>query len=697
MSQENSGFSQCFEFIVFARAAGFTRTQGHNLQDKFAIPSHDTERGRKLKRQKFKEEMELSTSQQPGQENDKNDDAFVKVEQSGVKRKLFQEDGTENNEGFQEYSAADTCGQSSQNWEKDAKENGKRENKIFGKEKKGDMAILLISSCKNACLMRLIEDQAMFYCDNPEVNHCFPDTACRIASVKTFVLIIIDLNVDYVDSLLKISLAISKFRFFKHSMVNNQTDSLVLLQGVYYLPGEDKCPKNSNLTSSAKQDDLRASMSKTIEANGPKSIWNSGRIGSPIPACDSTDQLTPYCESGSSDVNIQVQLDEETRYVDEKSPSVQTCSAYLTTGQNSYATNCVAPLSVSANGRQAASDCPMNNSYSTNQADTNGPKSNSAGWNVIQQILDLHQNAQKDIEHKSKSTTQSAETSSVQTVKPVMSQQSIGIYPLVSQNASVIRSYPAHSLFTAPALTQNAGYMINGTPGTSSMKLSLIPDEYTKHSNKERERRERIKDSCDELRKILPKQLLSGRRQDMATVLEMTVYYLKVVQDHIPAVIHQQLYQNFVTYNDWKTRRKRKGPEITPAMPSMLQTKYQRMPATTTITTASNGCYNGNYTNPYMSQMIPTTTYQQSNFGYFSSMYHSLVPNPYHTPATQTVYGSASLPSLDHVMHLRSQYYNEAVPSQNGIPCYIAVTSSSRDIGNSSLQRTDAGKSQFIG
>ncbi|XP_065068366.1 uncharacterized protein LOC135693736 [Rhopilema esculentum] len=676
--------------------------------------------------------MELSTSQQPGQENDKNDDAFVKVEQSGVKRKLFQEDGTENNEGFQEYSAADTCGQSSQNWEKDAKENGKRENKIFGKEKKGDMAILLISSCKNACLMRLIEDQAMFYCDNPEVNHCFPDTACRIASVKTFVLIIIDLNVDYVDSLLKISLAIRSSAYanqatpivaLKHAVSYKISEELwkkygisEIVYGPLYqstiericerylnqvakrdLPGEDKCPKNSNLTSSAKQDDLRASMSKTIEANGPKSIWNSGRIGSPIPACDSTDQLTPYCESGSSDVNIQVQLDEETRYVDEKSPSVQTCSAYLTTGQNSYATNCVAPLSVSANGRQAASDCPMNNSYSTNQADTNGPKSNSAGWNVIQQILDLHQNAQKDIEHKSKSTTQSAETSSVQTVKPVMSQQSIGIYPLVSQNASVIRSYPAHSLFTAPALTQNAGYMINGTPGTSSMKLSLIPDEYTKHSNKERERRERIKDSCDELRKILPKQLLSGRRQDMATVLEMTVYYLKVVQDHIPAVIHQQLYQNFVTYNDWKTRRKRKGPEITPAMPSMLQTKYQRMPATTTITTASNGCYNGNYTNPYMSQMIPTTTYQQSNFGYFSSMYHSLVPNPYHTPATQTVYGSASLPSLDHVMHLRSQYYNEAVPSQNGIPCYIAVTSSSRDIGNSSLQRTDAGKSQFIG
>ena len=86
---------------------------------------------------KFEVEMEMNTSQQPSQENDKNDDAFVKVEQSGVKRKLFQEDGTENNEGFQEYEAADTCGQSSQNWEKDAKVNDRRENKIFSKEKKG--------------------------------------------------------------------------------------------------------------------------------------------------------------------------------------------------------------------------------------------------------------------------------------------------------------------------------------------------------------------------------------------------------------------------------------------------------------------------------------------------------------------------------------------------------------------------------
>lgn len=38
-------------------------------------------------------------------------------------------------------------------------------------------------------------------------------------------------------------------------------------------------------------------------------------------------------------------------------------------------------------------------------------------------------------------------------------------------------------------MPQNAGYMISGTPEAGNMKLSLIPDEYAKHSNKERERR----------------------------------------------------------------------------------------------------------------------------------------------------------------------------------------------------------------
>ncbi|XP_067868364.1 uncharacterized protein [Heterodontus francisci] len=45
---------------------------------------------------------------------------------------------------------------------------------------------------------------------------------------------------------------------------------------------------------------------------------------------------------------------------------------------------------------------------------------------------------------------------------------------------------------------------------------------------KERDRRKRIKISCDQLRELLPK--FEGRRNDMASVLEMTVKYLELVQ-----------------------------------------------------------------------------------------------------------------------------------------------------------------------
>ncbi|XP_038637568.1 spermatogenesis- and oogenesis-specific basic helix-loop-helix-containing protein 2-like isoform X2 [Scyliorhinus canicula] len=49
---------------------------------------------------------------------------------------------------------------------------------------------------------------------------------------------------------------------------------------------------------------------------------------------------------------------------------------------------------------------------------------------------------------------------------------------------------------------------------------------------KERDRRKRIKSSCDQLRDLLPK--FEGRRNDMASVLEMTVKYLELVQTLIP-------------------------------------------------------------------------------------------------------------------------------------------------------------------
>lgn len=53
------------------------------------------------------------------------------------------------------------------------------------------------------------------------------------------------------------------------------------------------------------------------------------------------------------------------------------------------------------------------------------------------------------------------------------------------------------------------------------------------HANKEKQRRVRIKDSCDQLRKLLP--YVRGRKTDMASILEMTVDYLQIVNSSLPA------------------------------------------------------------------------------------------------------------------------------------------------------------------
>ncbi|XP_069741982.1 uncharacterized protein [Narcine bancroftii] len=58
---------------------------------------------------------------------------------------------------------------------------------------------------------------------------------------------------------------------------------------------------------------------------------------------------------------------------------------------------------------------------------------------------------------------------------------------------------------------------------TQSDKMNVI---------KERDRRRRIKISCDQLRDLLPQ--FEGRRNDMASVLEMTVRYLELVQMLVP-------------------------------------------------------------------------------------------------------------------------------------------------------------------
>ena len=72
--------------------------------------------------------------------------------------------------------------------------------------------------------------------------------------------------------------------------------------------------------------------------------------------------------------------------------------------------------------------------------------------------------------------------------KHVSSQSPVTAYPVAAQYSTMMKNYPGASMLQSQ-MPQNTGYMVSGTPETGNMKLSLIPDEYAKHSNKERERR----------------------------------------------------------------------------------------------------------------------------------------------------------------------------------------------------------------
>ena len=84
--------------------------------------------------------MELDASQinYDNEENDKKEVGFVKVEQNNVRRKLFQEDGTENNEQYQDFGTVAICEQdnlmSQKNWNRESKDENKNENKSYVKE-----------------------------------------------------------------------------------------------------------------------------------------------------------------------------------------------------------------------------------------------------------------------------------------------------------------------------------------------------------------------------------------------------------------------------------------------------------------------------------------------------------------------------------------------------------------------------------
>ncbi|XP_007495388.1 spermatogenesis- and oogenesis-specific basic helix-loop-helix-containing protein 2 [Monodelphis domestica] len=85
------------------------------------------------------------------------------------------------------------------------------------------------------------------------------------------------------------------------------------------------------------------------------------------------------------------------------------------------------------------------------------------------------------------------------------------------------------SLGDSPGVGQKASL----SDSRKSKKISLL------HSSKEKLRRERIKECCEQLRTLLP--YIKGRKNDAASVLEATVDYVKCIRERIPPAIMVQI------------------------------------------------------------------------------------------------------------------------------------------------------------
>ena len=83
-------------------------------------------------------EQDASQINYENEETDKKEVGFIKVEQNNVRRKLFQEDGTENNEQYQDFGTVTICEQGNlmaqKNWDQESKNGSTIENKSSVKE-----------------------------------------------------------------------------------------------------------------------------------------------------------------------------------------------------------------------------------------------------------------------------------------------------------------------------------------------------------------------------------------------------------------------------------------------------------------------------------------------------------------------------------------------------------------------------------
>ena len=68
-----------------------------------------------------------------------------------------------------------------------------------------DVAILLVSQCKDLNLTNQIEERAKCSCSLVEVSHCYPEAAVRLCCARTYSLIFLDLNGDSMNNILKLA------------------------------------------------------------------------------------------------------------------------------------------------------------------------------------------------------------------------------------------------------------------------------------------------------------------------------------------------------------------------------------------------------------------------------------------------------------------------------------------------------------
>ena len=129
---------------------------------------------------------------------------------------------------------------------------------------------------------------------------------------------------------------------------------------------------------------------------------------------------------------------------------------------------------------------PLTSTNSTTTPTCTAASSGANNWTLIQQALDIH--SQKgDYMHRQRPSQIKGDLRFAGRNTPVSSNSVFNhpTPPLLSGPRPYI-SYMAPPNVTIPP---NASYMINGTPGTPAMRLTLIPEDFQKHSSKERERR----------------------------------------------------------------------------------------------------------------------------------------------------------------------------------------------------------------